>query len=86
MFTVLDKKVIYYEVEITKLNSEKIVLDKRYSDFNRLNKDLKKIFENLPNFPSKTLFNISDNPVELMKRRDMLHNYLAVNKNSLISI
>lgn len=82
----IDKKVIYYEVEITKRNSEKIILDKRYSDFNRLNKDLKKIFENLPNFPPKTLFNISDNPIELMKRRDMLHNYLAVKKNILIFI
>lgn len=69
--------MIFYEVEITS-KQEKTILDKRYSDFERLHKDLKKIFENLPSFPSKTIFKISNNPEELMKRRDMLDNYIIV--------
>lgn len=74
----IDKKVMYYEVDIIKRQNEIITLDKRYSEFSRLHQDLKKIFDNLPNFPSKTLFNISKNPEELMKRLIMLDKYLTV--------
>lgn len=73
----IDKEVIFYEVEVSK-KQEKIFLDKRYSEFNLLHKELKKLFEHLPAFPSKTLFNISKNSEELTKRKDMLDRYLKV--------
>ena len=35
-------------------------MNKRYSDFDTLDKVIKDIYSNLPSLPSKTLFKISD--------------------------
>jgi PX domain len=65
-------------MEIVKRGKNKFVLDKRYSEFNQLNTQLKKIFADLPNFPSKTIFDISKNPEELERRRMLLEKYINV--------
>lgn len=73
-----DRKIILYGLEILKRGKDKFLLDKRYSEFNQLHAQLKKVFNDLPIFPSKTLFDISKNPEELEKRRSLLEKYLNV--------
>ena len=79
-----DRKIILYGLEIIKREKDKFLLDKRYSEFNQLHTQLKKVFNDLPLFPSKTIFDISKNPEELEKRRSLLEKYLNVLKKEII--
>ena len=49
-------------------------IKKRYSDFERLNKNLSRIFPDLPMFPPKRIFKNSDETIE--ERRKMFNKYL----------
>lgn len=52
-------------------------MKKRYKEFDELNKNLKKLYANLPPMPGKTLFAVKD-PNELEKRKQGLDNYLKL--------
>lgn len=71
----LDEKVILYIVQITKRDNESWTLEKRYSEFDELNKNLKKTYSSLPNMPGKSFFKISEN-AELEGRRTGLESFL----------
>ena len=64
-------------IEIAKRTSEKYKLEKRFSEFDNLNKNLSKLFNNLPKIPGKTLLKLSKND-DLEKRREGLDLYLKV--------
>lgn len=71
----IDPNVIYYIVEILKYNQDKWTVEKRYSEFDDLNKNLKKMFVNLPSLPGKSLFKIKESE-DINIRRQGLHEYL----------
>ena len=73
----IDKSVVLYVIEIAKRTSEKYKLEKRFSEFDTLHKNLSKLFNNLPKLPSKTLLKLSKNE-DLDKRREGLDQYLKV--------
>lgn len=50
-------------------------MNKRYSDFDTLDKVIKDIYSNLPSLPSKTLFKISDKKY-IEERRNVLNKYI----------
>ena len=53
--------VVFYKVHIgfTK-NNKKWVMNKRYSEFDTLDKSIKDNYPNLPSLPAKTFFKLSD--------------------------
>jgi len=53
-------------------------MEKRYSHFSSLYKNLNKTFANMPPMPKKTLFKIKD-PNKLELRRMGLENFMRVN-------
>ena len=73
----IDKAVVLYVIEIAKRTSEKYKLEKRFSEFDNLHKNLSKLFDNLPKLPGKTLLKLSKND-DLEKRREGLDQYLKV--------
>jgi hypothetical protein len=77
----LDKSIIYYVIEIMKRGAEKWTVEKRYSEFDDLHKNLKKIFSNLPLMPGKTMFKVTS-PEVLEKRRDDLDKLLKVEEEN----
>lgn len=64
-------------IEIAKRTNEKYKLEKRFSEFDNLHKNLSKLFNNLPKLPSKTLLKLSKNE-DLDKRREGLDQYIKV--------
>ena len=66
-----------YVIEIAKRTSEKYKLEKRFSEFDNLHKNLSKLFNNLPKLPGKTLLKLSKGD-DLEKRREGLDQYLKV--------
>lgn len=64
-------------IEIGKRTNEKYKLEKRFSEFDNLHKNLSKLFNNLPKLPSKTLLKLSKNE-DLDKRREGLDQYIKV--------
>ncbi len=74
----MDKNIVFYTIKLVKLRTnEKLVLEKRFSEFDKLNQTLSKIFPNLPSMPSKTIFKVTE-PEVLEQRRQTLDNYLKV--------
>eukprot|EP01017_Pseudomicrothorax_dubius_P008347 TRINITY_DN12737_c0_g1_i1.p1 TRINITY_DN12737_c0_g1~~TRINITY_DN12737_c0_g1_i1.p1 ORF type:complete len:513 (+),score=109.16 TRINITY_DN12737_c0_g1_i1:83-1621(+) len=71
----MEKNVCYYEVAVSTLDGKKWVLEKRFKEFDILQKGLKRLFNNLPDLPSKSLFTISKEE-KLQKRRENLEKYL----------
>lgn len=72
----MDQSVIIYVIEITK-REEKWSVEKRYSEFDELNKTLKKTYANIPSMPGKSFFKISE-PDQIEERRKGLEVYLKV--------
>lgn len=52
-------------------------LEKRYSEFDQLDKSLKDIYPNIPSLPGKTLFKIKDS-ASIENRRKVLNEYMKV--------
>ena len=53
--------VIFYKVVIGfSKNNKKWILEKRYSEFDALDKSLKEMYPNLGKLPQKTIFKLSD--------------------------
>jgi hypothetical protein len=50
-------------------------MNKRYSDFDTLDKIIKDVYSNLPSLPAKTLFKISDKKY-IEERRNVLNKYI----------
>ena len=55
----IDRNVIFYSISVQR-GSEQWNLEKRFSEFSDLHKNLSKLFKNLPSFPSKTLTKQTD--------------------------
>lgn len=74
----VDKKVIFYVIEIMKRGNEKWTLEKRFSEFDHLHKNLLKLFpKDLPYLPPKTVFKLNK-PEDLEQRRKDLDTYIKV--------
>ncbi|EGR33250.1 PX domain protein [Ichthyophthirius multifiliis] len=71
----LDNTKIIYTIEVQKTNGTKWQLKKRYKEFDELNKNIKKLYANIPAMPGKTLFKIKDNS-EIDKRKQGLDTFL----------
>jgi hypothetical protein len=70
----LDRNVIYYTIQVQK-GGESWTLEKRFSEFSDLHKNLSKLFKSLPSFPSKTLTKQTDMHF-LKNRQATLETYL----------
>ncbi|KAM3143094.1 hypothetical protein pb186bvf_004680 [Paramecium bursaria] len=64
----IDSSVILFMLTVTKRDGQQWTIEKRYSEFDDLNNNLKKIFANMPPLPGKTLFKIKEH-VDIEKRR-----------------
>jgi hypothetical protein len=70
------KNVVIYQVQIGfQKNQRSWVINKRYSDFDALDKSIKEVYANLPSLPAKTLFKISDKK-QIEDRKVILNSYL----------
>ena len=70
----LSSKVVVYNLEIFNLNNqnaEPYSIERRFKDFYKLRKNLKKNAGNIPKIPSRTLFKVTKNE-SLEKRRIVL--------------
>ena len=74
-------KYIEYKVYLTSSNSKNWILRKRYKCFKELHSNLKKKVINLPKFPEKKLFNMTQNTI--LERKSLLENYLNYILNNL---
>lgn len=69
---------MFYIVEISKKSGgEKWNIEKRFREFDDLQKSLKKVYGNLPNLPTKTMFSLKDSN-DIERRRVELEKYLQV--------
>lgn len=70
--------VVFYKVAFGFMKSKKTwELEKRYSDFDTLDKILKEMYPNLPSLPGKTLFKLSDRKM-IEDRMKVLNQYMKV--------
>jgi len=69
-----DPNVIYYCIHIKKADGQTVIIEKRFSEFDDLNKRMKRLFGNLPVMPSKGFGKLKD-PSQLEKRREDLDIY-----------
>lgn len=70
--------MIFYLIEIIKRGNEKWTLEKRFSEFDHMNKNLLKLFpKDLPPMPPKTVFKLVKLE-DLEQRRQDLDKYLKV--------
>ena len=69
---------MFYIIEMSKKgDGEKWTIEKRFREFDDLNKSLKKVYRNLQNLPAKTVFPLKD--VDGIERRRVeLQQYLQV--------
>jgi len=70
-----NKPVVFYIVEINKKTGEKWTIEKRFKEFDELNKSLKKVYGNLPELPQKTLFSLKTSS-DIEGRREKIEKYL----------
>ena len=82
METFLLSLVTYYIIEIYKKGYDKWNLEKRFREFDDLDKALKKLYGNLPVIPGKTLLTLKES-AEIERRRGQLEKYLQVFQNLL---
>lgn len=76
----MDKAVIFFVIEIIKRGNEKWTLEKRFSEFDLMHKNLLKLFpKDLPLLPSKSVFKLVK-PEDIEQRRQDLDYYLKVEK------
>lgn len=53
--------VVFYRMVVGfQKNNKRWVVDKRYSEFDALDKSLKEIYPNIPSLPGKTIFKLND--------------------------
>lgn len=53
--------VVFYKMQLGFLkNNKRWYIDKRYSEFDALDKSLKDLYPSMPTLPGKTLFKLSD--------------------------
>ncbi|KAM3133073.1 WD repeat and FYVE domain-containing protein 2 [Paramecium bursaria] len=73
-----DNKYIIYKVQIKTRTKKQWLLDKRYSQFEELNKKLQEMFQNLPQLPKKSFITVfvGKSKEELEDRRVGLDTYL----------
>ncbi|KRX05178.1 WD40-repeat-containing domain [Pseudocohnilembus persalinus] len=71
----LDSKVILYTVKLSKKGSPEWNLEYRYSQFDELHKQLKKLYSGMPHLPGKSLFKVTED-AQLDERRLKLQDYL----------
>lgn len=70
------KPVVFYKIDVGLGPSRrKWELWKRYSQFDKLDSDLRSKYPSLPKLPGKTFFKLKAND-DIKKRREELHNYL----------
>lgn len=72
----LGKPAVFYKI-LVKLGKRQWELWKRYSQFDKLDADLRAKYPQLPKLPGKSFFKIKAND-DLSKRREELHHYLQV--------
>ena len=78
------KQVVFFNIIITSRGGKKWTLDKRYSEFDALDKAIRAQYPNIPNLPGKTLFKLSEAKA-LEDRRKALNEYMKVStKQKLI--
>ena len=73
----LEKDVVYYVMEVTKRGQNKWTIEKRFSEFDDLYKNLCKLFGNVPKMPQKSFFKIKDHE-GLKKRQEDLDKFIKV--------
>lgn len=61
-------------------NGEEYTVKKRFSNFDELRDKLIKLYDNIPELPSKSLLKVSK-PADLDKRRGALEKFLKVEPN-----
>ncbi|CAD8199045.1 unnamed protein product [Paramecium pentaurelia] len=71
----IDTNVILFILLVSKRDGQQWTLEKRYSEFDDLNNNLKKVFTTLPPLPGKTLFKLKEH-VDIEKRRVGLDYYI----------
>lgn len=70
--------VVFYKMVLGFMKNKKSwCLEKRYSDFDTLDKALKEMYPNLPSLPGKTLFKLSDKKM-IDDRMKVLNQYMKV--------
>jgi len=80
------KVVVFYQVETSKKGTDKWNVEKRFSEFDALDKALRPVYGNLPALPGKSLLAIKQS-TELERRREGLEKYLKhlVTRTDIIS-
>lgn len=68
---------MFYIIEISKKGSEKWTVEKRFSEFDNLDKNLKRVYGNLPQLPGKSLLTLKE-ATEIERRREGLEKYVKV--------
>lgn len=78
--------MIFYVITIVKRGNEKWTLEKRFSEFDQMHKNLTKLFpKNLPVLPPKTVFKLNKSE-DIEQRRQELDTYLKVFKINVLFI
>ena len=68
--------VIFYKVVVGfSKNNKRWFLEKRYSDFDALDRSIRDLYPNIQKLPGKTLFKVSDYKA-IEERRVILNNYI----------
>lgn len=71
-----NKNVIFYKVVVGfSKNNKRWFLEKRYSEFDALDKAIRELYPNIQKLPGKTLFKVSDYKA-IEERRVILVNYM----------
>ena len=76
--------VVFYKIVINTRGGKSWTLEKRYSEFDELDKSLKETYAGIPSLPGKTLFKLSEAKA-IEDRRKAINNYLKVSTLALIS-
>lgn len=71
------KVVVFYQIEISKKGADKWTVEKRFKEFDVLDKALRPVYGNLPALPGKSLLALKQS-TELEKRKEGLEKYLKV--------
>jgi len=69
------KSVVFFNMVIQSRGNKKWELDKRYSEFDSLDKVLRAQYPSVPNLPGKTLFKLSEAKL-IEDRRKALNDYM----------
>eukprot|EP01017_Pseudomicrothorax_dubius_P028231 TRINITY_DN3344_c0_g1_i5.p1 TRINITY_DN3344_c0_g1~~TRINITY_DN3344_c0_g1_i5.p1 ORF type:complete len:282 (-),score=74.70 TRINITY_DN3344_c0_g1_i5:62-907(-) len=76
-FKMVEKNVCFYEVVVNSRDGKKWELEKRFKDFDTLHQALKRVFSNIPDLPSKSLWTLSE-AAQIERRREQLEKYMQL--------